>query len=151
MRAAKFHIVDDYYYGKNDPLKNTPKDSFLMDFWENRPEAQHATTYDDLVVYRGMHICNSKTFKLQFIKMFNNEQQVECDKLMNLDVFKIKKIKHQERYDKFLNRFKDEVKRFAHEEYKAKKKVKLPAPNTFDLDFQTPDRPEKKPRIQSNT
>ena len=49
--------------------------------------------------------------------MFNHREQAECDKLLNLDVFKINKIKHQERYEKFLTRFKDEVRRFAKKDY----------------------------------
>ena len=50
--------------------------------------------FDDLVIYRGKHICGSETFKLQLMKMFNTEDQEECDKLLNLDVFKMQKFQH---------------------------------------------------------
>lgn len=117
FRAAKINVVPDYFYGQNDPLLGAPKDHVLLRRWEQREVGDPVTSFEDLVVYRGIHICDSETFKLQISKMFNHRDQEHCDKLLNLDVFKINKIKHQERYEKFLTRFKDEVKKFARKDY----------------------------------
>jgi hypothetical protein len=40
-------------------------------------------------------------------KLFTNSDEVECDKLLNMDVLKIKKLKHPERQLRFLERFKE--------------------------------------------
>ena len=55
-------------------------------------------------------------------KMFTSTNEAECEKLLNLDIFKFKKIKHPARYSKFLEKFKEQIKRLAQKEYQEKLK-----------------------------
>ena len=57
-----------------------------------------------------------------FPKMFTNANDEECRKLLDLEIFKLKKIKHPERYQQFLEKFRDKVKKFAQKEYQLKLK-----------------------------
>lgn len=110
-KVKKFNVVPEYFYGANDPqLKNPHLDV-------NQVLRQKVQSFNELVIYRGYHICNSQTFMNYLPRMFNNKNQEVCDKLLNFDIFKINKIRHPERYEKFLNHFKERVKRFAHKDY----------------------------------
>ena len=50
-------------------------------------------------------------------RMFNHQNQDECDKLVNNPIFKLQKIENAELYLKFMNKFRDEVKKFAHQDF----------------------------------
>jgi hypothetical protein len=111
FKAQKFKVVEDYFFGANDPRATRP------DADQNAITAQRVQSYSELVIYRGYHICNSATFMNYLPRMFNNKNQEVCDKLLDFDIFKINKIRHPERYEKFLNHFKERVKRFAHKDF----------------------------------
>jgi hypothetical protein len=49
----------------------------------------------------------------QFPKMFTSDKEEECDKILNLDMLKLKKINHPEKYTTFLQKFKEKIIRFA--------------------------------------
>ena len=55
-------------------------------------------------------------------RMFNHQNQEECDKLINSSIFKIS---NAELYEKFMNKFKDEVKKFAHKDFEKRQKNDL--------------------------
>lgn len=50
-------------------------------------------------------------------RMFNHQNQDECDKLINNPIFKLQKITNAELYEKFMNTFRDQVKKFAHKDF----------------------------------
>jgi len=65
--------------------------------------------FEDLVIFRGSHICTSRSFMKHFPKMFISQEEPECEKLLNHDIFKLPKIKLQQRQYRFLEKFKEFV------------------------------------------
>jgi len=86
-RTAKFNVVEDHFYGPNEPRKSS----------KERAKNSKVTKFEDLIIYRGHHICNSKTFTEHLPKLFISSNEVECDKLLNIEFWKIKKLKNPER------------------------------------------------------
>ena len=118
FKVKKFRVVDDYFYGVNDRSMTYPEP--MLGQLESTP----IKSFNELIVYRGYHICTSQTFMNYLPRMFNNKSQDVQDKLLNYDIFKITKIRHPERYEKFLNHFKERVKRFAHKDYVKRRETK---------------------------
>lgn len=85
--------------------------------------------FDDLVVYRGHHICTSKTL-VDFVgKLFVNQKEEECNKLLDMECFKIKKIKNPYKQVMYLERFKDNIKKLAIKDYNRKQIQRLEEKN----------------------
>lgn len=106
--------MGDYFYGKNEP-KDTPKERQLN---------STVRRYDELVIYRGHHICNSRTFIDHFPKLFCSSDENECNKLLNNEFLKIKKFKHPERLPRFLMKFQEHIKKIAIKDHYKKQKKK---------------------------
>ena len=105
----KFNVVQDYFYGKNEPKESL-----------KTRQKKKITKFEDLVIYRGHHICDSQTFMNYLPKLFTNNDEAECNKLLNMDVLKIKKLKHAERQTRFLEKFKEQIRRWANRDYNQK-------------------------------
>ena len=65
FKVSKFNVVQNYFYGSNDPLVN-PRIA-------NKRKFEGVKGYHELVVYRGYHICNSQTFMNYLPRMLNNK------------------------------------------------------------------------------
>ena len=49
MKVSKFKIVQNYFYGRNDPILQNKEFG----------KVDKVLKYEDLIIYRGIHICNS--------------------------------------------------------------------------------------------
>ena len=99
-------MVDDHFYGRADTRAAPPT-----------LPSKKITEFEDLVIYRGHHICDSKTFKDKLPKLFTSQKEEEADFLLNLDILKIKKFQHCEMQHPFLLRFKEDIRRIAYSDY----------------------------------
>jgi hypothetical protein len=114
LRASKFRVVDDYFYGDNEPVMS-PK---------QRQIKGKIKRYEELILYRGHHICDSKTFIDFLPKLFCSTNETECNKLLNIEFWKIKKLRHPERQLRFLVKFQEQVKKLAYKDWNQKQKMK---------------------------
>ena len=118
-RVRKFNIVDEYFYGENITT-NRKIEQIRRQNALKQEDPDYFVKFDDLVVYRGHHICNSQTFMTHLPKMFTSKNEEEVEKLVSLDILTIKKIKHPERQVRFLEKLKEKVKAFQYKEYQMK-------------------------------
>lgn len=62
------------------------------------------------MLYRGDHVCKSRTFMKSLPRLFNSQEEEDCDPLVNMEVLKINKIQHPWKQHKILMKFRDNVK-----------------------------------------
>jgi hypothetical protein len=77
FKAMKFNVIDGFYYGENEGLKE---------------HGRRSEKYEDLILYRGPHLCQSKSFTFFLPRLFNGTDESAKD-LMAIKVLQHHKFK----------------------------------------------------------
>ena len=142
FRAAKFNVVEDYFYGRNQNLAE-----------ERKP----VTNFEDLVVLRGHHICTSKTFMKYLPKFFNSEEDREAENLMNFQTLKYQKILKPQSHIKYIEKFQEYVKKLRQLQISEQRELRKTKPSDFSImesfineDLAMHDRIQMKQHTETN-